>query len=215
MTKPRTRVTRALVESVDIYPTLAELAGLPIPRVPQGMEGRSFVAVLKKPSANLKEAIFHVYPRSPRERGALLGRAVRTERHRLVEWKRPGASADTAELELYDYKLDPGETKNLAASQPRVVARLRALLAAQPEAKPQIDRPAATATASNAQPRQDRAALFARKDANGDGRLTREEFLVNQPDPDQAPARFVRFDADQDGILSRDEFIHQGNVPRP
>ena len=42
-----------------------------------------------------------------------------------------------------------------------------------------------------------------------DGKLTREEFLANQPDPDKAPARFTLFDADKDGVLSREEFVGQ------
>ncbi len=46
--------------------------------------------------------------------------------------------AETAILELYDYAADPEETKNLAGEQPEVVTRLRALLAKQPEAKPQV-----------------------------------------------------------------------------
>jgi iduronate 2-sulfatase len=75
--------------------------------------------------------------------GPLLGRAVRTARYRLVEWKRAGAAPDTAILELYDYEADPGETRNLAASQPEVVAQLRGILAKQPEAKPQLTTPAA------------------------------------------------------------------------
>jgi len=40
--------------------------------------------------------------------------------------------------------------------------------------------------------------------------MTREEFLANQPDPDQAPKRFERFDRNKDGVLSRDEFINMG-----
>lgn len=140
VTKAGTR-SKALVESVDLYPTLCELASLPAPAptvVPQKIEGRSLVPVLRNPSAPTKEAIFHVYPRNPRGRGELLGRAVRTERHRFVEWKKPGAASETADLELYDYDADPGETKNLAAVQPDVVAKLRAILATQPEAMAQI-----------------------------------------------------------------------------
>ena len=67
-----------------------------------------------------------------------IGRAIRTERYRLVEWKKIGEPAATAELELYDYEADPLERKNLAAAQPEIVAQLRALLAKHPEAKPQI-----------------------------------------------------------------------------
>jgi len=209
-TKPGSR-TGALAETVDIYPTLCELAGLPAPNNPQPLEGKSLVPVLKKPSRASKEAVFHVYPRSRPGDGAILGRAARTDRYRLVEWKKPGAPAGTAEFELYDYKKDRLETKNLAAEEPKLVKKLHALLLAQPEAKPQIT--AARATA--AKPNPNRAALFARKDTNADGKLTREEFLANQPDPDQAPQRFERFDANKDGILSRDEFIHMGLIPKP
>lgn len=187
--------TSKLAESVDIYPTLCELAGLP---VPQGLDGRSFVATTQDSMAETKESILHVYPR-----GQLLGRAIRTDRYRLVEWKKPGESADSAELELYDYEIDPLETKNLAVEQPETVAKLRALLAQHPEAKPQ-------SSPTSAKPRQDREALFNRKDKNADGELTREEFLADQPDPAVAPQRFIRFDADKNGKLSREEFVTQG-----
>jgi len=126
-------VTQALVESVDLYPTLCALAGL---RVPEGLDGDSFEAALKDPSGATKEAVFHVYPRRN-----MIGRAVRTARHRLVEWKRPGASAESAILELYDYERDPAETKNLVAEQPNVAAELRAILADEPEAKTQLRSP--------------------------------------------------------------------------
>ena len=80
----------------------------------------------------------------------------------------------------------------------------RQSLARQPEAKPQVK--------GNPQQGTDRATLFTRRDLNKDGKLTRDEFLANQPDPDQARERFKRFDANGDGVLSRDEFIQQGRV---
>jgi iduronate 2-sulfatase len=82
-TKPGTR-TRALAESVDLYPTSCELAGLAKPQLPQSLEGRSLVPVLKRPSRDSKEAIFHVFPRNRRGDGEILGRAVRSERYRPV-----------------------------------------------------------------------------------------------------------------------------------
>jgi iduronate 2-sulfatase len=124
--------TPALVESVDVYPTLCELAGLP---APTSLDGASFAGVLRDSSAATKDFILHVYPRGER-----IGRAVRTERHRLVEWKKPGAPPEDAVLELYDYQSDPGEMKNLASEQSDVVAQLRAILAKQPEAVPQLRR---------------------------------------------------------------------------
>jgi iduronate 2-sulfatase len=122
--------TSVLVESVDIYPTLCELAGLPLP---EGLDGRSFDKTLADPTAANREAVIHVYPRRN-----LLGRAVRTERYRLVEWKQPGAEPETAVFELYDYESDPEETRNLAEDRQEVVAELRAILSHEPEAKPQL-----------------------------------------------------------------------------
>jgi iduronate 2-sulfatase len=140
VTTAGTRATNALVETVDIYPTLAELAGLPAPEVPQGIEGRSFVSALRDPTQGTKNYVFHVYPRGQR-----IGRAVRTTRYRLVEWKVPGAAADTAELELYDFQSDPMETRNVASDNAEVVRRMRDMLAKLPETKPQITRAQASA----------------------------------------------------------------------
>lgn len=190
--------SQSLVESVDIYPTLCELAGLPVPK---DLDGRSVASAVKDPQAATKEAIVHVYPRGNR-----LGRAVRTKRYRLVEWKTIGAAPDTAEFELYDYEKDPLETANIAADQPQIVAELRAILAKHPEAKPQIKAGNDKQAAAPA----DRGAMFARKDKNADGKLTREEFLAQQPDPDKAPQRFLDFDSDKNGSLSREEFVTQG-----
>ena len=130
---PAGAVSQELVESVDLYPTLCELAGLD---VPYELDGGSFVPVLNDPARKTEAVAFHVFPRNK-----LLGRAVRTDRYRLVEWKTPGAPADEAILELYDYEADPLESRNLAAEQPEVVAELREILAAQPEAKPQVKGP--------------------------------------------------------------------------
>lgn len=122
--------TQELVESVDLYPTLCELAGLDLP---DELDGASFVPTLRDPAHKTDAVAFHVYPRNK-----LLGRAVRTDRYRLVEWKTPGAPASEAVMELYDYETDPHESRNLAREQPEVVDELRELLAQQPEAKPQV-----------------------------------------------------------------------------
>ena len=122
--------TRHLAETVDIFPTLAQLAGLPAPNGPQPIDGLSLVPVLRDPTATLRDHAYHCYPRGKR-----MGRAIRTARYRLVEWKKSGAAAETAEFELYDYRKNPGETRNLARAEPQVVAKLRAILATHPEAK--------------------------------------------------------------------------------
>ena len=124
-----------LVESVDIYPTLCELAGIP---GPEGLDGRSFAPNLHDITSPTKDHVIHVYPRTVRGKGQVLGRAIRTKQYRLVEWRKIGAAAVDAEWELYDYESDPLETRNLAAERPEVVAQLKTLLATHPEATPQV-----------------------------------------------------------------------------
>jgi len=120
--------TRQLTETVDLYPTLAELAGIPSPNGPQPIDGVSLVPVLKDPQARVRDHAYHCFPKEK------MGRSIRTERYRLVEWKVVGAAPETAELELYDYQTDPQETHNLAAKQPEVVRQLREILGRHPEA---------------------------------------------------------------------------------
>ncbi|MBD5780664.1 sulfatase [Pelagicoccus sp. NFK12] len=137
VTTPGTR-TKALAETVDVFPTLAELANLPPPAavVPQPFDGHSLVPTLRDPSQPSKPYAYHSYPRGPKDK-PLIGRALRTARYRIVEWKEPGAPSDTAEYELYDYELDPLETKNIANQRPELMTELKAYLAALPEAKAQ------------------------------------------------------------------------------
>ena len=123
-------VTLQLAESVDLYPTLAELAGLPAPQGPQPIDGKSLVPVLFDPEVRVRDHAYHVFPRGK------LGRAVRTERYRLVEWRSTGKSNEDAEYELYDYTADPLETMNMVSSQPGVVSQLKAILDRYPAPVP-------------------------------------------------------------------------------
>lgn len=119
--------SRQPVETVDLFPTVSELAGLPLPTGPQPVDGKSLVPVLQDPATRVRTHAFHAYPKRK------LGRAIRTERYRLVQWRSFDAGSEDAEYELYDYQVDPLETRNLAADHPEVVARLSALLADYPE----------------------------------------------------------------------------------
>lgn len=118
--------TKQLASSVDVYPTLAELAGLPRPDGPQPMDGKSLASVLKDPAARVRSHAYHVYPK------ASLGRAIRTERYRLVEWKPFAGARGRVEYELYDYAADPLERKNLAEERPDAVEELKSILASYP-----------------------------------------------------------------------------------
>jgi iduronate 2-sulfatase len=131
--KPATSTTQ-LAETVDIFPTLVELADLPKANVPQPLDGISLAPVLRNPAVRVRDHAYHTFPRQ-RAGQQVIGRAIRTERYRLVEWKQPGQPADTADLELYDYQTDPEETKNLAADRPKIVAQMREILSRHPGAK--------------------------------------------------------------------------------
>lgn len=107
---------RAPVESVDIFPTLCELAGL---EIPAQLEGASLVPILQNPKAKVKEFALSQYPDHGRK--GLMGYALRTERYRLVVWVPEAVSQGAAfdakaidSLQLYDYEKDPLETANLA-----------------------------------------------------------------------------------------------------
>lgn len=107
------------VELLDVYPTLADLAGLP---EREELEGRSLRPLLDDPGAEWdKPAITSMGPEKV---------SVRTERWRYTRY-------GDAE-ELYDHWHDPQEWENLAGAEPfaEVIAELRQLLPKNPETKP-------------------------------------------------------------------------------
>ena len=111
------RTTDALVELVDVYPTLVEACGLTLPA---GLEGQSLLPLLKDPSRSWKPAVFSQYPRmvqGHRHRGPgdIMGYAVRTRRFRYVQWQ-DWKTRDVLARELYDERSDPHEMLNLAAN---------------------------------------------------------------------------------------------------
>jgi len=98
-----------LVEFVDVYPSLCELAGI-VP--PSEIQGVSFVPLLEDSSKGWKKAVF-----TQAGRGAawkeIIGTSMRTERYNYVEW-RNRLNGTLRGCELYDLKKDPGELENLA-----------------------------------------------------------------------------------------------------
>ncbi len=88
--------TNALVELVDIYPTLCDLCQLPIP---SELEGISMVPVIEEPARSWKTAAFSQVDVNP-------AHSIRTERYRYTEGRRT--------RELYDYHTDPDGTINIA-----------------------------------------------------------------------------------------------------
>jgi iduronate 2-sulfatase len=110
----------ALVETVDIFPTLTDLCNLP---VPSGLDGRSLRAQLNEPAApGLKPA--HGFWTNGQ-------RTLRTERWRLIV--HPGTPPAEPQYELFDYLNDPDETRNHAAGHPRIVRELLSQLDRVPQ----------------------------------------------------------------------------------
>ncbi len=106
-----------LVEFIDLYPTLADLCGLP---APAGVDGRSFAPLLTDPAAPWEHAAYTVVA----AQGKPAGLAVSTERFRYLE------NADGSR-ELFDVRADPREWVNLAAEPAHAadLARLQGLAA--------------------------------------------------------------------------------------
>jgi iduronate 2-sulfatase len=146
-----------------------ELTGQTLPETGiagMGLDGKSMVPVLKDPSQKVNEYVFHAYPRAEKTddtKRKLIGRAVRNDRYRLVEWKEPNDPPEKAAIELYDYQTDLLEKKNLAQENPELVTKLRAVLAKLPEAKPQMGNEGAPESG------YEKKAKKKKKDKAGDG----------------------------------------------
>lgn len=102
--------TNALVEFVDIYPTLADLAGLPLP---ESLEGTSLAPLLDNPDRTWKPAALSQYPRTVKSR-RLMGYSMRTDRYRFTQWLHRDDPSKVDAVELYDHHTDPQENVNIA-----------------------------------------------------------------------------------------------------
>ncbi len=110
----------ALTAHIDIFPTLAEVAGISLSRpVKSQVGGRSLLPLLRDPDADWPDRtlVTHV---GRWDRGGVAGAkfvncSIRDARYSLVN-----------DAELYDLKVDPGESTDVIADHPDVAARLRA-----------------------------------------------------------------------------------------
>lgn len=97
-----------VVEFVDIYPTLAALAGLHPPTA-QTLQGRDLGPLLRDPQAAWNHPAFTQNPR-PLDGKQIMGYSIRTEQWRYTEWGNNGEHGK----ELYNHVNDPHEYTNLA-----------------------------------------------------------------------------------------------------
>ena len=106
------QTTTALTEFIDIYPSLCELTGLPLP---QHLQGTSFVPLLRDPQAQGKEFAIGRFTN---------GDTIRTDRYRYTEYAdRDGKLTGTM---LYDHQVDPDENENIV-DRPELQALVKQL----------------------------------------------------------------------------------------
>ncbi len=105
----------SLVEFVDVYPTLAELCGLALPKT---LEGTSLVPLLSNKAKAVKNAAFSQYPRKQGKKlPEVMGYSMRTDRYRLTRWLERDDHTKLVSVELYDEKTDPQENVNIAGDK--------------------------------------------------------------------------------------------------
>lgn len=108
----RSGTSNALVEFVDIYPTLLECCGLP---ARNDLEGMSLMPLFEQPDQKWKQAAFSQFPRPWGYHGEpeVMGYTMRTERYRYTEWVR-FRTGESLACELYDHQEDDAEIHNVA-----------------------------------------------------------------------------------------------------
>ena len=210
----------APVEFVDVYPTLAELCGLP---KPAGLAGSSLKPFIENPAAPKAKVAISQYPRKAPE-GNVMGYIIRDELWRATFWRERNGTKIVA-TELYDEQNDPAETVSLhdkpehkallevlAKNLPPVLTEpVPAKAGSKKKAKaapaPSAAAPAKTADGSAI---EERGPKFDKLDAGKAGKITRDYYVSHQSDAKAAGERFDKWDANHDGFLSREEFVTQG-----
>ena len=104
----RGSASHGIVETVDIFPTLCDLAGV---KPPPGLVGASLRPFLENPDTPARMAISY--------KGG--SETIRTDRFRLIRHSQGGR---VSHVELYDHENDPGETRNIARTAPERVREL-------------------------------------------------------------------------------------------
>lgn len=116
--------SQQVVEFVDMYPTIAELAGL---SAPKEVEGKSLTPLLTSPNRKWKGEAYTQVLR-PGDGIPVMGASIRTDRWRYNEWNEGEQG-----IELYDHSKDPNEFTNLASDETynTVIRELRSKLRAK------------------------------------------------------------------------------------
>ena len=102
---PQNQLSMAMVELVDLYPTLSELAGIQLPQnIVAQLHGKSFADVVQKPYLPGKEYIVTRYKN---------GESIRSKRFALTEY----SVGNNKQYMLFDHEVDPLESVNVYSKQ--------------------------------------------------------------------------------------------------
>ena len=121
--------TSALVQSIDIYPTLAGLCGL---TPPSDTDGRPLLDLLDDPDLPGPEVALSYnmsYGAPFRGMRRMYAVTMRTRDYRYIQWRKDLGRGELMFQELYDHRTDPEEQNNLAESSLEIVGRLSKQLA--------------------------------------------------------------------------------------
>jgi len=119
--KPGTKSTVPVI-SIDFFPTLMEVVG--IKNSIEGIDGESFVPLLKQTGGLKRDAIYFHYPHYHHQ-GFKPASAIREGDYKLIEWYEPTLYDEDNQISLFNVREDIGETIDLAKEMPELAARLR------------------------------------------------------------------------------------------
>ena len=122
-------VCNQTVETVDLFPTLADLANLKRKTPTQQLDGISLKPLLIDPTDPLKNHIYHVYIRN-----GYIGEAIRNKRYRMIRWTHLNDKSNI-HYELYDYEKDPLEIVNISKENQDLIQEMSKLLNLYPAPK--------------------------------------------------------------------------------
>ena len=106
----------ALVETIDLYPTLVDLCQPSFQQTHWPLDGKSLRPIIENNAASIRDAAISYWGDAV---------SVRTDQHRLIVRPKKG---NRIHEELYDLSVDADSVQNLAASEPQTVQRLKRYL---------------------------------------------------------------------------------------
>jgi len=114
------RLSKALITSTDFYPTILEMANIPL-MSNQHCDGMSFLPVLKGKIKHNRGPIFWHYPHYGNQ-GGTPGSSIIVDNYKLIQFY------EDNHLELYNLETDIGEKNNIISKEPKIAHQLSKIL---------------------------------------------------------------------------------------